>query len=81
MDLAAIQESHFATTSMLVFSLETFFKFIYSAYGDGQARGVSLLVKHSLDVRLEFVHVDARCQLVVADIAVKSGSFRVVPKD
>lgn len=46
---------------------------VYSAYGDRQARGVSLLVKHSLGARVDLVYVDAEGWLVMANIAVSSG--------
>lgn len=37
-----------------------------------------MLVIHSLGVRVDFVYVDAGVRLLVVDIAVESGWFRVV---
>lgn len=36
------------------------------------------LLACTLDMRVDLVHADAKDQLIVADIAVKIGSFRVV---
>lgn len=58
---------------------------IYSAYLDRRARGVSVLVKRSLDAMVDLVYVGADGRLIVSVIAVSSSSFRVVavyaPKD
>lgn len=61
---------------MLVYSLAIIV--VYSAYGDRQARWVSLLVKRALDSNVDLVHIDARSRLIVADIAGKNVSFWVV---
>lgn len=45
--------------------------FVYSAYGNRQARGISLLVKRNLGTRVDLIHVDAGGRLIVVDIAVK----------
>lgn len=51
---------------------------VYSAYGVWFARGVSLLMKHTVDAKVDLVYIDTDGWLTVADIAVKSGSFRVI---
>lgn len=37
-----------------------------------------MLLKHSLDVRVDIVHIGVGGQLVETDITVKCGSFQVV---
>ena len=75
-DVAAIEETHFVCEAdERVLSGDYV---VFSAYGDRLARGVSLLVKRSLDAVVDIVHVGADGRLIVADVAVKSGSFRVV---
>lgn len=50
---------------------------VYSVYGDRHTRGVSLLVRCKLDMKVDVVHNDAEGRLIMADIPGKSGSFRV----
>lgn len=45
---------------------------VYSTHRDQQARGVSLLEKRTLGVRVDLLHVDADGRLILADVAVKS---------
>lgn len=55
--------------------------FVYSAYGDQLARCVYLLVKRSLDAKVNLVHVvavDGSSCFFVADIVVINSSFPVV---
>ena len=75
-DVATIQETHFVCEADSRVLSNDFV--VYSAYGNRQARGVSLLVKRSLDASVDLVHADVEGRLIVADIAVKSGAFRVV---
>lgn len=72
-DVAALQETHF------VWKVDVNDYVVYLAHEDHLARGVSLVVKRTLDTKVELVHVDARGweSLIVADIAVNS-SFQVV---
>lgn len=67
-DLAAIQWTHFVCDVDASVLPNDFV--VYSVYWDRQSRGVYLLLKRSLDARVG--------RLVVADIAVNNGSFRVV---
>lgn len=48
----------------------------YSAYSDQLASGVSLLLRRTLDARVELVHVDSGGMLIVANIAVNNSSFQ-----
>lgn len=51
---------------------------VYSAYGHRLVRGISLLVKPTLDARVKLVHVDAEGRLIVTYIAMKRGLFQMV---
>lgn len=53
-DVAAIQETLFVC-NVDACVLETDFV-VYSAYGERQARGISLLVKRTLDAKMNLVH-------------------------
>lgn len=56
MDVAAMEETHlFARVVPSDF-------FVYSAYGNRQAGGVSLLVKCTLGARMDLFHVNALCE-------------------
>lgn len=75
--MAAIQETHFVC-NIDVRVLSSDFV-VYSACGNQLARGVSLLVKLSLDVKVDLVHVDEGWgRLIVADITVNNSSFRII---
>lgn len=55
-DVTTIQETHFVCDINAHVLSSNFV--IYSAYMDQLASSVSLLVKHSLDVNVNHVHVD-----------------------
>lgn len=76
MDVATIQETHFACNIDSCVLSDNFV--VYSAYGNQQARGVSLLVKCTPDAKVDLVHTNAEGRMIVADIAVESGLFRVI---
>lgn len=67
-DIAVIQETHFVLNVDVGVLSNDFL--VYSAYGVRRARGVSLLIKRTLDEKADLVHI--------VDIAVKSASLRHV---
>ena len=75
-DVAAVQETHFVWEAHEQMLRRDFY--VFSAFGDVFARGVSLLVKRSLDARVNVVYAGASGRLVVADVAVQKCEFRVV---
>ena len=75
-DVAAIQETHFIPTDRFPALEENFF--IFSAFGTIFARGVSLLVRRTLNPRVNVVHADGAGRLVVADVTIGSHTCRVV---
>ena len=52
--------------------------FVVSSYGDHLSRGASLLVKRSLNARIDVVSVGSEGRFVVVDVAVRGCEFRVV---
>lgn len=75
-DVAVIQKTHFVC-DIDAHVLSSDFV-VYSAYGDQLARSVSWLVKCSLGVRVDLVHVNVGNQLIMANISMKSSLFRIV---
>jgi len=71
-DVAALQETHFVCQADERVLTDDYF--VFSAYGDRNARGVSLLVKRSLGASVNV----AAGRLIVADVAVNSRKFRIV---
>ena len=75
-DVAALQETYFDWRAHGRVLMKDFL--IFSAFGDAHARGVSVLVKRSLDARVNVVYAGASGRLVVVDVAVKNSEFRIV---
>ena len=75
-DVAAIQETHFIPTDRFPALEENFF--IFSAFGTIFARGVSLLVRRTLNPRVNVVHADGAGRLVVADVTIGKQTVRVI---
>ena len=75
-DVAAVQETHFES-DLDDYVPKNLFE-VYSAYGGPSSRGVSLLVKRSLNAVTDIVFAGAGGRLIVADVAVRSYKFRVV---
>ena len=75
-DITAVQETHFISTADCRV-LEDGFN-VFSAYGSRSSAGVSLLVRRSLDADVDVVFAGDGGRLVVADVAVKSLTFRLV---
>ena len=75
-EVAEVQETHF-TCSTECRVLERDFN-VFSAYGSHTSAGVSLLAGRSLDADVDVVFVGDGGRLVVADVAVKSLTFRLV---
>lgn len=73
--MSAIQETNFVCD---VDACVLFIDFVYSAYGDRLVKVVSLLMRRTLGARVDLVHVNVRWVLIVADIAVKSVTVRVI---
>ena len=76
-EVAAVQETHFICAADCRI-LENDFN-VFSAYGSRSSTEVYLLVGHSLDADVNVVFAGDKGQLVVADVAVKSFKFRLVP--
>lgn len=76
MDVVAIQETHYVCDVNAIVMSNEFV--VSSAYREQLSRGVSLLVKCSLDTRVGIVHLGVEGQLLMADIAMRTVSFRFV---
>ena len=75
-DVCALQETHFTESrDERVFAGDFH---VFSSYGTYQGRGVSLLVKRSLNAVVDVLFTDTDGRLVVADLKVDNSRFRVV---
>ena len=75
-DVVALQETHFASSlDERVFRNDFT---VYSSYGVPSGRGVSLLVKQSLNAVVDVIFRDDNGQLLVADLSVDEKQFRIV---
>ena len=75
-DIAALEETHFICRGDERVLDGDYF--VVSSYGDHLSRGVSLLVKRSLNARIDVVAVGSEGRFVVVDVAVRGCDFRVV---
>ena len=75
-DIAALEETHFICRGDERVLDGDYF--VVSSYGDLLSRGVSLLVKRSLNARIDVVAVGSEGRFVVVDVAVRGCEFRVV---
>lgn len=62
-----IQETHFICNDNACALSSDFV-----AYGDQLARSVSLLLKHTLRVKVDLVHVDVEGQLIVTNVVMNT---------
>ena len=75
-DVVALQETHFVSSvDERVFRNDYF---VFSSYGTTSGRGVTLLVKQSLDAVVNVVFRDEVGRLLVADLSVEEKHFRLV---
>ena len=51
---------------------------VLSAFGNCCSAGVSLLIRCNLDTIVNFVFADIKGHIVVADVAIKSFTFRMI---
>ena len=75
-DVATVQETHFESY-LDEYVLRGKWE-VHSAYGRPNSRGVSLLVKQSLEAATNIVYAGAEGRLIVADVEVKKHTFRVI---
>ena len=75
-DICCVQETHFIPGDHLRTLSKTFKA--YSAYYNSRSRGVSWLVKRSLDASCDPCYLDPEGRLCVLDVTIKGRAFRLI---
>ena len=75
-DVAAIEETHFVRPVDSRVLANDYY--VVSDYGNNVSRGVSLLVRCALNPRIDIVHRSRVGRAIVADVAIRDFTFRVV---
>lgn len=75
-DICCIQETHFIPSDYQGVLLRDFQ--LYSAHYDTHARGVTWLVKRTLDASCDPIYADPEGRLLVLDVTVKDVAFRFI---